>query len=53
MCVLDKEPTNGELMVELHCIKKTLTNHLRHHERYETALFIGIMLVFIKQLLFG
>jgi hypothetical protein len=47
-----EEPTMKEVMIELRWIKRNLTNHLKHHERYEVALVVGILLLVAKQLLF-
>jgi hypothetical protein len=47
------KPTLKEVMIELAYMKKMMSNHLKHHERYETALVIGIILMVAKQILFG
>ena len=47
------KPTLKEVMIELAHLKKMMNNHLKHHERYEAALVIGIILMVAKQMLFG
>ena len=41
-------------MESLNCdvqwIKKTLSNHLKHHERYEIALIVGVLLMVADRL---
>jgi hypothetical protein len=40
-----------ELHTDMKWVKKTLGNHLAHHEKYEVALIAGILLAVAGQLL--
>lgn len=40
-----------ELHADMKWVKKTLTNHLQHHQRYEVALVIGLLLAIVGYLL--
>jgi len=37
-------------VVDLQWVKKTLSNHLKHHEMYEIALVVGILLLVVERL---
>jgi hypothetical protein len=39
-----------EMKTDIKWIKKMLSNHLKHHERYEIALVVGIVLLVIERL---
>ncbi len=41
-----------ELHTDMKWVKMTLSNHLKHHEKYEIALVIGILLLVAERLLF-
>jgi hypothetical protein len=45
-----KESDLAEIKVDIKWIKEQLSNHLKHHERYETTLIIGILLMILEQL---
>lgn len=36
--------------VDMRWVKKTLSNHLRHHQSYEVALVIGVLLLIAERL---
>lgn len=40
-------------VTDLQWVKKTLSNHLKHHERYEIALVIGVLLLVIERVFFN
>lgn len=39
-----------EIYADMKWVKITLNNHLKHHERYEIALIIGILLMIVERL---
>lgn len=41
-----------KLETDMAWVKKTLSNHLRHHEKYEVALVIGVLLMVAERLFF-
>ena len=43
--------TLAELHTDMQWVKKTLGNHLKHHEKYEIALVVGILLMVVERLL--
>ena len=40
----------AELHTDMQWVKKTLRNHLKHHQRYEIALVTGILLMVVERL---
>ena len=46
-----KESDLAELRTDISWIKESLSNHLRHHEKYEIALAIGILLMVAERIL--
>jgi hypothetical protein len=41
-----------ELHADMKWVKRTLGNHLMHHEKYEIALIIGILLLILERWVF-
>jgi hypothetical protein len=39
-----------ELHADMKWVKTTLGNHLKHHEKYEIALVVGILLLVVEAL---
>ena len=46
-----KESDLAKLKADIEWIKTSLSNHLKHHERYEIALIVGILLMVAERLL--
>ena len=41
--------TFARLESDMQWVKQTLSNHLKHHERYEIALIVGILLMIAER----
>lgn len=49
----ESDPYTLEMLrVDVCWIKKILGNHLKHHEAYEIALIIGVLLLVAERILF-
>ena len=48
----DDAYTMGEMKTDMAWIKKILGNHLQHHQRYEAALIVGVIMLAVKALFF-
>jgi hypothetical protein len=46
-----KESDFAQLKTDIEWIKTSLSNHLKHHERYEIALICGIVLMIVERLI--